>query len=151
MYSNFTPNLVSRRKSSMSHQPLRCSSGLWSLHAVSAPGDTWGLVLRGLNQVPQLRRVPCTCQLAVCRKHANGISEEVWWRCWHPNKPPWLPVVLPTWVSFFRSQETVFLKPVCERWGLSESGTSCFLVTFLLFTRQWHLQMEGLAEVAPGW
>lgn len=55
-----------------------------------------GLVQRGLSQVSQLRGAPCLCQLAVCMKQADSISEEGWWgwQSLHGSNPPRSPVVL---------------------------------------------------------
>lgn len=120
----------------MNHQPL--NSGLLSLRAC----ECLRRHLRGLNQVPQLRKSARACLRALCMKHANSISEEVWWRCWslHFSKPLWLPVVLTMWafLPFFRDS---FPESIHEGWGLRESG-ACFLVTFLLFACQWHLQWK---------
>lgn len=64
----------------MSHQPLNSALVSDPSMLVSVPADALGLVLRGVNQGPQLR-MPRICQLAVVMKGANSVSEEVWWRC----------------------------------------------------------------------
>lgn len=120
---------------------------------VNASGDTLGLVPRGLNQVPHLRKSVRACLCAVCRKHALSISWEG--RCDGNAGACILERLFDCqWCSqcglSFLSSETVFLEPIRDGWGLRESGAS---VSWLPSSCS---QVSGtcngrLAEVAPGW
>lgn len=95
---------------------------------VNASGDTSGLVPRGLNQVPQLRKS------ALCMKPRQ---QHLWGgRCGGDAGACMVASLFDCQgcsqrgLSFL-SRETVFLEPIREGWGLRESGAR-FLVTFLL-------------------